>query len=45
MQIDHDIVFACDIDNFCKKTYFANYKIKEDQRYNNIYNLDGTQYK
>jgi DNA (cytosine-5)-methyltransferase 1 len=26
-QIDHHIVFACDIDKYCKQTYFANYKI------------------
>jgi hypothetical protein len=28
LNIDHDIVFACDIDNYVKTSYFANYKIK-----------------
>lgn len=45
LQIDHHIVFACDIDKYCKQTYFANYKINENQWYNDIKVLDGNKYK
>lgn len=45
LQIDHNIVFACDIDKYCKQTYFANYKINENQWYNDIKVLDGNKYK
>ena len=36
LGIKHNLVFACDIDKYCKQTYFANYKITEDQWYNDI---------
>jgi DNA (cytosine-5)-methyltransferase 1 len=45
MNIDHEIMFACDNDEQCKKTYFANYKISEDNWYNDIFNLNGKKYK
>lgn len=45
LKIQHDIVFACDIDKYCKKTYFANYKIKEKQWYEDIKTINGAIYK
>jgi len=44
IKMDHEIVFACDIDKFAKKSYFANYKISEDQWYDDIYDIDGKKY-
>lgn len=44
MDIDHKIVLACDIDHFVKKSYFANYEIKETQWYDDIYDIDGNKY-
>ena len=44
MWIEHDIEFACDIDNFCKQTYFANYNINEESWYNDIYDIDWTKF-
>lgn len=41
----HKIVFACDIDPFVKKSYFANYSITEDKWFDDIHNIDGTKYK
>jgi DNA (cytosine-5)-methyltransferase 1 len=35
----HKIMFACDIDPYAKKSYFANYDITEDRWYNDINNL------
>ena len=39
------IQFAGDIDTNCKKTYFANYNIKEEQWHTDIHNFDATPYK
>lgn len=39
------IQFACDIDSYVKKSYFANYDIEEKNWYNDAKNLDGTKYK
>lgn len=39
------IVFAGDIDTNCKKTYFANYDIKEEQWHTDIHKLDAKAYK
>ncbi len=39
------IVFAGDIDTNCKKTYFANYDIKEEQWHTDIHKLDAKPYK
>ena len=44
MNIDHEIIFACDNDEQCKKTYFANYNISEDNWYDDIFNLNGKKY-
>lgn len=45
MAIEHNIIFACDIDKFVKQSYFANYNISEKQWYNDISDIDGTSYK
>lgn len=45
LGVKHDIVFACDIDKPAKKTYFANYPIKEENWYNDITTFDATGYK
>ena len=44
LGIKHNLVFACDIDKYCKQTYFANYKITEDQWYNDIKTINGKEY-
>ena len=44
LDIPHNIVFACDIDKYCKQTYFANYKITESQWYNDVKIIDGKKY-
>ena len=45
LGIEHQIVFAGDIDKFVKKTYFANYEISEDRWHNDITQFDATPYK
>mgnify|MGYP000906407011 CR=1 FL=1 len=45
MDIPHEIVFACDIDDFCKKSYFANYLIEESRWYRDISDVDANKYK
>ena len=45
MKIDHEIVFASDIDKFVKQSYFANYEIDEDRWYNDVYDIDGKKYR
>ncbi len=45
MNIEHDIIFACDIDDFCKKTYFSNYKISDEQWYKDVCDIDGKKYR
>lgn len=39
------IHFACDIDQFVKRSYFANYDISENRWYNDVCDIDGTKYK
>ncbi len=39
------IQFAGDIDSNCKKAYFANYPITEEQWHNDVHNMDATPYK
>lgn len=41
----HEIIFACDNDKFVKKTYFENYKITEKQWYEDVFLIDGNEYK
>lgn len=45
LGLKSQIVFAGDIDANCKKTYFANYPIKEDQWHTDIHTFDATPYK
>ena len=45
LGIEHQIVFAGDIDKFVKKTYFANYEISEERWHNDITQFDATPYK
>lgn len=44
LNIDYTIVFASDIDKYCKKSYFANYKINEEQWHDDVTKIDGTKY-
>ncbi len=43
-NIDHQIIFACDIDKYVKKSYFTNYEISYDCWYDNISDIDGKKY-
>jgi len=45
LNIKSKTVFACDIDNFVKQSYFANYDINEDAWYDDIKKIDGSKYK
>ena len=45
LNLNVEIVFAGDIDANCKKAYFANYKISEEQWHTDIHNLDAKPYK
>lgn len=45
LGLKHKIVFAGDIDANCKKTYFANYEIQEDQWHTDIHKLNAKPYK
>jgi len=44
LSIKHKIVFACDIDSYVKKSYFENYKIQEDDWYDDVLKLNATKY-
>lgn len=44
LNINHEIVFASDTDKYCKKSYFANYKINESNWYDDIKKIDGKKY-
>lgn len=45
LKLKHKIIFAGDIDNNCKKSYFANYNISEKNWFSDIREFDATQYK
>lgn len=45
LNLNVKIVFAGDLDANCKKAYFANYKISEEQWHTDIHNLDARPYK
>lgn len=45
LQIDHEIVFACDKDKYCRQTFFANHNITENVWYSDVHELDGRKYK
>jgi DNA (cytosine-5)-methyltransferase 1 len=44
LSIKHKIAFACDIDSYVKKSYFENYKIKEEDWYDDVLKLDASKY-
>ena len=44
LNLRHKIVFAGDIDDKCKKSYFANYEISEENWFNDIRDFDATKY-
>lgn len=44
LKYEFIIEFACDIDPFVKKSYFANYNILEEHWFNDIHNIDGKKY-
>ena len=45
LGINYKIEFAGDIDEDCKKAYFANYEIKENQWHSDVHDFDATKYK
>lgn len=44
LGLNFEIVFAGDIDEKCRQSYFANYHIKEEQWHSDIHSLDATPY-
>lgn len=44
LGLNYEIQFAGDIDDNCKKTYFSNYLINENQWHTDIRNFDATPY-
>ena len=44
LNLNHEIVFAGDIDSHVKKSYFANYKIGENNWHNDITQFDAKKY-
>ena len=45
LNINHKIVFACDICKYVKESYFANYKINQEDWYSDVNNVNGNKYK
>lgn len=45
LGLKYQIQFAGDIDANCKKAYFANYHIKEEQWHDDVYKMDASPYK
>ena len=45
LKLNHKIVFAGDIDSKCKKSYFANYEINEQNWFDDIRDFDAKKYK
>jgi len=45
LNLKSEIQFACDIDNFVKQSYFANYNIKDKNWYDDVHKIDGKKYK
>lgn len=45
LWVEHEIVFACDIDKYCKQTFFANHNITEDAWYDDVHAIDAKKYK
>lgn len=45
LGLNYEIIFAGDIDSDCKKSYFANYRIKESQWHTDVRDFDATPYR
>lgn len=45
LNLNSEIQFACDNDNFVKQSYFANYEIGASNWYEDVCNIDGKKYK
>ncbi len=45
LHLNHEIVFAGDIDANCKKSYFANYNITEDRWFSDVRDFNAKPYK
>ncbi len=45
LNLNSEIQFACDNDDFVKQSYFANYDIKESSWYKDVHDIDGEKYK
>ena len=45
LKLKHRIVFAGDIDDNCKKSYFANYEIRDEDWFCDVRSFDATKYK
>jgi DNA (cytosine-5)-methyltransferase 1 len=45
MNIPSEIVFACDTDEFCKKSFFANHEVDDSKWVYDIHDVDGKKYK
>lgn len=45
LKLSYSIVFAGDIDNKCKNSYFANYSITDENWFSDIRDFDATKYK
>ena len=45
LDLKHEIIFAGDIDSFCKTSYFANYNIDEAHWHDDVTKFEAKQYK
>jgi DNA (cytosine-5)-methyltransferase 1 len=45
LNLETDIQFASDIDDFVKKSYFANYEIAESNWFNDVRDINGAKFK
>jgi DNA (cytosine-5)-methyltransferase 1 len=43
-KIPHKIIFACDIDKYCKTNFLNNYELNKDNWYDDINTMDGNKY-
>lgn len=44
LNLNSEIIFACDNYKFVKESYFANYKIDEENWYNDVMEIEGKKY-
>jgi DNA (cytosine-5)-methyltransferase 1 len=45
LKLNHEIIFAGDIDSKCKESYLANYDLKEEHWHNDVTKFSANQYK